>query len=84
MSKWFELCKNLIRKVAKSTSDAKKKQKKTQIGLNQIQNVLKEHCHKGEQTAGRMGEISANLCSKQFVSRSIKSIYNSILKETWL
>ena len=56
--------------------------KNTQIGLNQIQNVLKEHCHEGEQTAGRMGEISANLCGKQFVSRSVKNIYNSILKET--
>ena len=36
---------------------------KKQIGLNHIQNVLKEHCHKGEQTAGRMGEISASYIS---------------------
>ena len=37
---------------------------KKQIGLNQTQNVLKEHCHKGEQTTGEWGKYLQISCSK--------------------
>ena len=37
---------------------------KKQTGLNETQNVLKEHCHKGEQTTGEWG----NICKSHVVN----------------
>lgn len=67
MSKWFELCKNLIRKVAKSTSDAKKKKKKPKLDLTKYKMSLKNTVIKVNRQLAEWGKylqiyVVNNLC----------------------
>lgn len=65
MSKWFELCKNLIRKVTKSTSDAKKKTPK--LDLTKYKMSLKNTVMKVNRQLAEWGKylqiyVVNNLC----------------------